>query len=70
MRQEFAQVSNSLLVADVTVMGVMQKIFDPVQRDAEAGAMTRFDRSAEVVQQGLHFTPVDVAADGILENRT
>jgi len=65
--QIFAQMFDLLLIAYTAVVGVMQKALDLIQHDVKTGAMTGLNIGAEVVQQRFDFTPVNVAADGILK---
>jgi len=65
--QIFAQMFDLLLIADTAVVRVMQKAFDLIQYDVKTGAMTGLNIGAEVMQQRFDFTPVNVAADGILK---
>jgi len=67
--EEFPQYLDGLLVADVAVVRMVQADLDPVQHDAETGAMRGFDGGAEVVEERLDLPPVDVAAEGILKDR-
>ena len=41
----------------------------PVQHHAEARAVAALDLGTEVVQQGLHLAPVQVAGRGVTEDR-
>ena len=67
-RQELAQMFDRLLVADVALVRMMQKILDPVEHDAKARTVRRLDRRAQVHQQRFDLAPVDIAAEGILKD--
>lgn len=53
----------------VAVMGMMQEAFRSVQDNLEARAMRWLQPGPKVMQHGFDFPPVDIAADGVMENR-
>jgi len=67
--QILAQLLDVLLGENVAVVGMVQDAFDAVQQNAKPCPMYGFYAGAQMVQQGFDFTPVNVAADRVLEDR-
>ena len=57
-----------LLAAYAAVMRPVQSANDAIQLDLHACAMTGGDSGAEVAQEGLDIAPVDIGAEGLLED--
>ena len=57
-----------LLAAYAAVMRPVQGADDAIQLDLHACAMAGFDSGAEVAQEGLDIAPVDIGAEGLLED--
>ena len=66
--QVIPQMTDVLLAAHTAVVGPVQGADDAVQLDSHTRAMSGFDGGAQVVQQGLDIAPVNVAAQGFLED--
>jgi len=67
MDKKGAQLLDILFAADITMVRMMQKTFYVVQHHAKTGAMTRLDGCSQMVKQRFKLTPMNVAADRILE---
>lgn len=65
MGQMLTQQLDVALRAGIAVVGMMEEEFDAVEHDAKAGAMTAFDRGAEVMKERFHLAPMDVGADRV-----
>ena len=70
MSEELPERLDGRLVTNATVVRVVQEGFDPVQYDTKTATARSFNLGTKVMQQGLHFSPVNVAANGILEDCT
>jgi hypothetical protein len=57
-----------LLAAHAAVVGTMQGADNPVQLDLHARTVAGFDNGADVVQERLDIAPVNIAAQGVLED--
>lgn len=68
MREVLAQMLDGLTIHDIAVMGAMQDTFGTVQDHPDAGPRQRFHGRPQMMQKRLDFTPMDVAADRVLEN--
>lgn len=62
------QVPDFLPVEHVAVMRMVQNAFCAVQQHSNAGTGQLLNGCPEMVQEGLDLPPVDVAADGIVED--
>jgi hypothetical protein len=58
-----------MLIADVTMVRMVQEALRLVQYNVEAGSMSGLNRGPEVVQNRLNLPPVDVITEGILKYR-
>lgn len=58
-----------LPVKHVAVVRTMQDSLGTVQHDPKSRAREGFDRGTEMMDQGFHVPPVNVAADRVVENR-
>lgn len=67
MRKKFAQVLDILASENAALMRVMEEKLAAVQHHAKARSMDGVDFSAQMMQQGLDFPPVDVGAGRILK---
>ena len=54
--------------ADAAVVRVVQKVGDALQRDFETGAMRGLQVGAEMIEQRLDLTPMDVAGRCFVED--
>lgn len=70
MGQILAQMLDGLPIHDIAVMGPMQDALGSVQNHPNAGAREGFHSRAQMVEKRFDFTPVDVATDRILEDRS
>ena len=67
VRQMFADQFDVVFRTDIAVVRMVDEKFDPIQYHAEARAVRRFDSGAEMMEQRLYFTPMDIPAGGILK---
>jgi len=56
-----------VLFADAAVVGAVQGTVHTVEFDMHACTVAGLDHGAQVMQQRLHFTPVNIAAHRFLE---
>ena len=67
--QVLAQLLDFLLGENVAVVGMVQGAFYAVQQHAKPCPLDGLHAGAQMMQQGFDFTPVNVAADRVLEDR-
>lgn len=56
--------------AFIAMVRMMKKIGDAIQGDPKACALRRFNLRAQMVEQGFHFSPMNVGGMGVLEYGT
>ena len=69
MREVLAQVLDVLPAERVAAVRAVQDALVGVELDANARSGKRLDRGAEMTQQRFDLAPLDVPADGIVEDR-
>jgi hypothetical protein len=68
MQKKFLQVFDEFSGAYIAVVRMMHKIRYPIQRYFETRTMRWLDVRAQMVEQGFHFTPMNVGAELILQD--
>jgi len=63
------QILDVPLIEHVAVVGMVQDVFDLVQQHPIACPLDGFHAGAQMMQQRFDFTPVDVAANRVMEDR-
>ena len=67
--KQFTQVFYIIAIQHIAVVRMVKKSLYLIQRNAKARAMGGFDLSPQVMQQGLHLAPMNIAANRVVENR-
>src|SRR6516225_3123990 len=68
VREIFAHVQDVLAAKRIAVMRAVEDAFGAVQPHAHARSGQRLGRGAEMMQERLHLTPLDVAAHRIVKD--
>lgn len=65
--EELPEMADIVLVTNPAVVGSVQGSLDAVQSYPQPCTVPRLDRPSQMLHQGFQLTPVDIAADRLLE---